>query len=312
MSRLGSQRLELLRLTSTASLHHLHISLFIITMRKQCPLLNHSTQSQLISPEPANLCERLDICIFDSMSYTLNTFVPDERSLGGAHQIYSNFASHHQRIEDAAPSRAILNSKKTSGMSLAARLSHNRAAREAAVDSSRSLEHHNNIYHLNRRIENAYSTTERMKNPYDPATQPSVQKRGSNLYKGTLHSSMLSWHPTQQGRASTSASTRPSSAPARRGRDQYQGWSVTKNLRDAYPSDDFPLLDTYRLDSMESSYLAYKRALMQEIVSERMFKEADLKHLFRSYKKLAPIRDKGAVERAVGEIALELDVRGAL
>lgn len=243
-------------------------------------------------------------------------FVPDERSLGGAYQIYTNYASHHQRIEDATPSRAILNSRQTSHMSMAQRLSHNRHARNEAVDGTRSMEHYNNIYHLNRRIENAYSLTERKKNPYDPLTQPSVIKRGSNLYKSTLHSSMLSWNPAaqSQGRASTSTSTmRPSSAPGRRtGRDQYQGWSVTKNLRDAFPADDFPLMDTYRVQSRESSYLAYKRAMMEEVVKERMFKEQDLKHLFKSYKKLAPIRDKEAIERAIGELAMELDVRGAI
>jgi hypothetical protein len=245
------------------------------------------------------------------------SFIPDERSLGGAYQIYTSYASHHQRIEDATPSRAILNSKKTSYMSLAQRLSHNRQARNAAVDVAQNLEHYNNIYHLNRRIEDAYSLTERKKNPYDPITRPSVIKRGSNLYKSNLHSSMLLWNQGTQGATTVRASTstmRPSSTPNSRktGRDQYQGWSVTKNLRDAYPSDDFPLLDTYRLQTMESSYLSYKRAMMEEIVKERMFKEADLKHLFKSYKKLAPIRDKEGVDRAVGELALELDVRGAV
>lgn len=49
--------------------------------------------------------------------------------------------------------------------------------------------------------------------------------------------------------------------------------------------------------------------MMQEILESRMYKEQDLRQLFRSYQKLAPLRDKEAVDRVVRELKLELDVR---
>ena len=42
----------------------------------------------------------------------------------------------------------------------------------------------------------------------------------------------------------------------------------------------------------------------------RMYREADLKDLFRSYRRLAPLRDTAAVERVVEDLGVELDVRG--
>jgi len=41
-----------------------------------------------------------------------------------------------------------------------------------------------------------------------------------------------------------------------------------------------------------------------------MYREADLRELFRSYRRLAPLRDKDAVDRVVEDLKLELDVRG--
>jgi len=40
-----------------------------------------------------------------------------------------------------------------------------------------------------------YSLTERRKDPYDPTLFPAYQKRGSNLYKSSMHASMLAWAP---------------------------------------------------------------------------------------------------------------------
>ena len=49
---------------------------------------------------------------------------------------------------------------------------------------------------------------------------------------------------------------------------------------------------------------------MAEIIELRMYREGDLKELFRSYRNLAPLRDKDAVDRVVADLKLELDVRG--
>ena len=111
----------------------------------------------------------------------------------------------------------------------------------------------------------------------------------------------------------------------------------------------------YRQQAQEASYMAYKRAIMAEIIENRqvcgescrslqqlrlmlmeaftllakeghklrdlhtsppahcrMYREADLRDLFRSYRRLAPLRDKDTVEKVVADLSLELDVRGAL
>lgn len=69
-----------------------------------------------------------------------------------------------------------------------------RAAKRAAINNEMT-EHARNVYHLNRRIENAYSVTERRKNPYDPIMFPAHQKRSTNFYRNSLHNSMMAWIP---------------------------------------------------------------------------------------------------------------------
>lgn len=51
--------------------------------------------------------------------------------------------------------------------------------------------------------------------------------------------------------------------------------------------------------------------MMEEIIQNRMYREADLKQLFRSYQKMAPLRDKDTVDTVVKDLRLELDVRSA-
>lgn len=46
----------------------------------------------------------------------------------------------------------------------------------------------------------------------------------------------------------------------------------------------------------------------QEVVAHRMYREADLRRLFRSYIRLAPLSDKDTVTAVVKELARELDV----
>ncbi len=48
---------------------------------------------------------------------------------------------------------------------------------------------------MNQRIENAYTPTERRKNPEDPIYFPAYQKRNGNMYKSGVHQSMLTWIP---------------------------------------------------------------------------------------------------------------------
>jgi hypothetical protein len=120
-------------------------------------------------------------------------FPDDNRSLGGAHRTMSEYMHHTQRVHDAKPTRAILEANKTTWQTTAQTLSINKAARKAT--SSDYMEHVSNIYHLNRRIENSYSATERKKNPYDATLFPAYQKRNTNLYRSSLHNSMMAWIP---------------------------------------------------------------------------------------------------------------------
>ncbi|KAG1659602.1 hypothetical protein FOA52_013948 [Chlamydomonas sp. UWO 241] len=231
-------------------------------------------------------------------------FAPDERCLGGAHAIMADYTAHFKRLGTVQPTRAILEANKSTWQTSAQTLSSNRSAKLNAIDATH-VEHCRNVYYLNQRIESAYSETERKKNPYDLSMFPAYQKRASNLHRAPLHQSLCGWLP---------GTGRPKSAPARGKKDAaaYEGWSLTKSLRNAYPSDDFPLAETYAEVQKESVYVAYKRAIMQEIVENRMYREMDLKALFRSYKKMAPIRDKASVDIVVAALMAELDVTGKL
>lgn len=73
---------------------------------------------------------------------------------------------------------------------------HRRAVRRAAVDTT-TTEHINNVFHLNRRIEDMYTATERKKNQHDPTLFPTYQKRNSNLHKASLHQKLV--EPWAQG-----------------------------------------------------------------------------------------------------------------
>ena len=44
-------------------------------------------------------------------------------------------------------------------------------------------------------VQAGYSEAERRKDPYDVTLFPAYRKRGSNLYKSSLHASMLAWGP---------------------------------------------------------------------------------------------------------------------
>ena len=44
-------------------------------------------------------------------------------------------------------------------------------------------------------LQAGYSEAERRKDPYDVTLFPAYRKRGSNLYKSSLHASMLAWGP---------------------------------------------------------------------------------------------------------------------
>eukprot|EP00198_Chlamydomonas_reinhardtii_P007942 XP_001697279.1 predicted protein [Chlamydomonas reinhardtii] len=144
-------------------------------------------------------------------------FPPDPNNLGGVQTIIDEYRHMQNRIYTARnqPSSAQLAAVKryAEDMSLAERLSRNRAARRSAVDPEE----------------------------------------------------MRAW--------------RPSSAPAwareERG-DSYAGWSVRESLGHAFPKSRYA--EALKL----ADHATYKKAIMAEVLDNRLYKEADLRKLFRT------------------------------
>lgn len=218
-------------------------------------------------------------------------FPPTDRNLGGASQIIDEYRHFQKRINAVQPSTVEIARAKVqaSDVSMSERLRVNRAARRAAVDLT-AVNHINNVYHMHRRIEDQYSATERLKDPWDTTVHPSFLRRPTNMYTDMIQSEMAAWQ-------------RPKSAPARRRGDGYAGWTVKESALDAFPTSRYA--EARRL----ADHTVYKKAIMAEIVDNRLYKEPDLRKLFRAYVRLAPMGDKDTVEAVVEEIKKELDVR---
>lgn len=119
---------------------------------------------------------------------TAPSYLQSKRSFGGTSNLLSDFGSFTRRVAIAGPDMRMLPShskRSTHGttappLTHAQRLSFNRAIRRAAVDVT-NVNHISNVYHLNRRIEDAYGVTEKAKHPQDPAIYPSYIKRHPNM-----------------------------------------------------------------------------------------------------------------------------------
>ncbi|GFR49401.1 hypothetical protein Agub_g11453 [Astrephomene gubernaculifera] len=95
---------------------------------------------------------------------------------------------------------------------------------------------------------------------------------------------------------------RSARAAARRG-DSYAGWSVGQSLPASFPKS------SYSAALATADRAAYRSALLGEVLSGRLYREADLRRLFAAYIRLAPLGDRRVVEEVVGELKRELDVR---
>ncbi|GLI59629.1 hypothetical protein VaNZ11_001554 [Volvox africanus] len=226
-------------------------------------------------------------------------FAPNPDNLGGVQLILDEYRHMQERINDIRPSTVELAAAKhyREDLTMAERLSRNRAARRATTNQV-AADHVNNLYHMYRRIEEMYSRSSRLKNPWDPTVYPVYLRRDTNAYQEMLQEEM--------------AALRPASAPAwvrernqRRGPpgDPYVGWSVRDSLGAAFPRSRYE--EALRL----ADYATYKKAIMAEILDKRMYKEADLKALFRAYMRLAPLGDRETVAAVVRELKKELLVK---
>lgn len=129
-----------------------------------------------------------------------------ERSFGGQSNILSDFDSFRRRVAIAGPNVHMMPHHKRTGapappLSHAQKLSFHRAIRRAAVDVT-NVNHISNVYHLNRRIEDAYSTTEKAKHPQDPAIYPSYIKRHPNMQHSAVRAEVLGFSSPRELAAS--------------------------------------------------------------------------------------------------------------
>ncbi|EFJ41549.1 hypothetical protein VOLCADRAFT_107640 [Volvox carteri f. nagariensis] len=226
-------------------------------------------------------------------------FPPNSENLGGVQLILDEYRHMQERINDIRPSTVELAAAKRykEDMSLAERLSRNRAARRAAHNPV-SAEHVNNLYHMYRRIEESYTRTSRLKNPWDTTVYPVYLRRDSNPYQDMLKAEMEAMRP-----ASAPAWARDRSRRHVPPGDQYAGWSVRESLGAAFPKSRYE--EALRM----ADRATYKKAMMAEILDKRIYKEAELKALFRAYARLAPLGDKETVAAVVRELKKELFVK---
>ncbi|GLC39988.1 hypothetical protein PLESTB_000121100 [Pleodorina starrii] len=226
-------------------------------------------------------------------------FPPNSNNLGGVDLILDEYRHMQERINDIRPSTVELAVAKryTQDMTMAERLSRNRAARQAA-NNQVAADHVNNLHHMHRRIEEMYSRTSRLKNPWDTTEYPVYLRRDTNAYQEMLKEEMEAMRPT-----SAPAWLRDRNRPRVPPWDEYAGWSVRESLGAAFPRSRYE--EVLRM----ADHSTYKKAIMAEILDNRMYKEADLKRLFRAYVRLAPLGDKDTVAAVVAELKEELFVR---
>ncbi|KAG2501763.1 hypothetical protein HYH03_000263 [Edaphochlamys debaryana] len=226
-------------------------------------------------------------------------FPPDHHNLGGVQQLIDTYRDMQTRIHSMQPPTVEVARARyyPENMSMSQRLSHNRAVRKAAVDPT-GPDHINNIYHMHRRMEAAYSRTERLKDPWDTTVHPVYIRRAGNAYLEMLKDEMNAWRPM-----SAPAWARPGPQERHPQGDRYAGWSVRESTYATYPSSRYA--EARRVADAST----YKRAIMAEILDTRMYREADLRKLFKAYIKLAPLGDKETVAGVVEELKRELDVR---
>mmetsp|Transcript_30090 Transcript_30090/g.57792 ORF Transcript_30090/g.57792 Transcript_30090/m.57792 type:complete len:295 (-) Transcript_30090:240-1124(-) len=171
------------------------------------------------------------------------------------------------------------------------------------------LQHHNNVVHMYRRMEHAHSLTERKKNVHDAALYPCYLRRrmAKDQPSGLVRTSLKA---NQSLSEYTSAKSYNMNAPDNLGRR-----TVPK-----YRPISAPPLHPVRYASsqrnvdpiaphLQSMYMESYSALMEAIVSERMYQEAPLKKLFQEFLRNSVGEMEEVARRVVDDLKAELDVR---
>eukprot|EP00192_Tetraselmis_astigmatica_P018288 CAMPEP_0117675102 /NCGR_PEP_ID=MMETSP0804-20121206/15418_1 /TAXON_ID=1074897 /ORGANISM="Tetraselmis astigmatica, Strain CCMP880" /LENGTH=256 /DNA_ID=CAMNT_0005484067 /DNA_START=240 /DNA_END=1007 /DNA_ORIENTATION=- len=253
---------------------------------------------------------------------------PDENNLGGAMEINDHYVDMARKVANAKSSIAGIRqfrdySTSTTGFSsrqtvskpnLADRLSHNRSSRRQTVDYAGDS-HVRNIYHLNRRIENMYSTTERKKNVFDTSVHPVHIRRAR---QNEVCRSVSQWKPqpkdyyySESSQAYYTADHRPRSAQAANDVDdggffQTSSYYGPPAVQDTAPRPTTPILsDKLHADPGSSDYHTFKLAIENEIVDNHITSDKALKRLFRDYLKHNAPEHRATIRRVVEDLKTE-------
>mmetsp|Transcript_42721 Transcript_42721/g.108061 ORF Transcript_42721/g.108061 Transcript_42721/m.108061 type:complete len:250 (+) Transcript_42721:287-1036(+) len=246
---------------------------------------------------------------------------PNENNLGGALEINDHYLQMTKKIANVKSTVAAIRESRdysayTTGFSsrqtlppsnLADRLSYNRRHRKES-NNSEGDNHLRNIYHMNRRIENMYSVTERRKNPMDTSVHPATIRRAR---QNEVCRSVSQWKPQPKRSAAIRSSperapSRPATAPtARRERESYhRTTSYQPSPEQAYAS-----ASAHRYAELHTSdYNTFKRAIEDEIIDNRITSERGLKTLFRQYLKHNAAEHRETIRQVVEDLKVEWDV----
>ncbi|MEW5297656.1 MAG: hypothetical protein WDW36_000852 [Sanguina aurantia] len=129
---------------------------------------------------------------------TAPSYLQSKHSFGGTSTLLSDFESCTRRVAIAGPDMHMVPSRSKRSahgntappLTHAQRLSFNRAIRRAAVDVTH-VNHISNVYHLNRRIEDAYGLTDKAKHTQDSAIYPSYIKRHPSMSHSAVRREVL-------------------------------------------------------------------------------------------------------------------------
>eukprot|EP00742_Colponemidia_sp_Colp-10_P003101 GILJ01003304.1.p1 GENE.GILJ01003304.1~~GILJ01003304.1.p1 ORF type:complete len:304 (+),score=47.33 GILJ01003304.1:181-1092(+) len=296
-------------------------------------------------------------------------FPPDVRNQGGRNEIVKRMNNHHQtllnikstlntqdRPKSAAPRRTgpkphidpfhevreayrrvgqvkggtDTSAPKTFGM-----------ARALSDQKHRKLgkqrqEHHNNLAHMERRIQDYSSITERKKNPYDPEVYPSLLfRREEDVNKSVMHTSTrLTPRPRTASRSRGSVNASIEDRPSVKGAsvhindedndyeeeyiDSYMAPVITNVAArpqsaqaSIYPTEQKPVVISNGHTASAAAkdpYHQLKKELVHAIVSKRLYKDSDLNFLFDNARLKTGHLEADRVEEVISSLRSELEL----
>eukprot|EP00698_Gefionella_okellyi_P018578 TRINITY_DN5587_c0_g1_i1.p1 TRINITY_DN5587_c0_g1~~TRINITY_DN5587_c0_g1_i1.p1 ORF type:complete len:281 (+),score=43.95 TRINITY_DN5587_c0_g1_i1:95-937(+) len=247
-------------------------------------------------------------------------FAPDTRSAVGRQIVTDSFLAHRQRVFNVKPfvdtgaPKAVLSkahapprrvptvterehlvqvetlfnrlpkarSSVDTGLPSTFRRTKHLQGRHKRQEEVEMREHAYNIAHMQRRMLDAYSTTERRKNHYDPAVYPALLMRRSvdvfslPLTAGMPQASSSPRAATQRTAPEHVQAERPAHAHSARAKPVVTAMPPRSPGRAATAAD----------------YVMFKQHLIDTIVSNRLYKPADLNQFFAAADAMHPTLDK--------------------